>query len=362
MHHQRSKCRLNRGTVFFDTGSSTGNLGNTISNNTITNSGANFPANGIYSTGTSGAIFNSGTISGNNIQDYFSATLATAGINLSATGNSAWTITNNKLFQTATRVYTTANIHSGILVGTGSGYTINGNTVGFANASGTGTTNIVGNSVALTGTFPSSYTVTGTPNATTYNAISAAFTAGGAVSNTQGNTIGGFALYTSSNAATANGVWCGINLTSGNANIGTTTGNTIGATTGNGSIYTACTTAGGTAVGIFATSANTVSIQNNTIGAVDAVGTTASLSGGFTGIDTAGTAVFTINSNIIGNTTANNIRTGYTLSGGNLSNAGTLTSTTGATAIVGLRTPRAAQPRALIVTRFALGLLRAQVR
>ena len=328
---------LNRGTVFFDTGSSTGNLGNTISNNTITNSGANFPANGIYSAGTSGAIFNSGTISGNNIQDYFSATLATAGINLSATGNSAWTITNNKLFQTATRVYTTANIHSGILVGTGSGYTINGNTVGFANASGTGTTNMVGNSVALTGTFPSSYTVTGTPNATTYNAISAAFTAGGAVSNTQGNTIGGFALYTSSNAATANGVWCGINVTSGNANIGTTTGNTIGATTGNGSIYTACTTAGGTAVGIFATSANTVSIQNNTIGAVDAVGTTASLSGGFTGIDTAGTAVFTINSNIIGNATANNIRTGYTLSGGNLSNAGTLTSTTGATAIVGLR-------------------------
>src|SRR5437762_11396818 len=98
------------------------------------------------------------TISSNNISDYFSATLATAGINLGATGNSAWTISNNKLFQTATRVYTTANTHNGIFVGTGSGYTITGNTIGFANAGGTGTTNLIGNSVTLAG-FPGSYVV-----------------------------------------------------------------------------------------------------------------------------------------------------------------------------------------------------------
>src|SRR5204863_232346 len=83
------------------------------------------------------------------------------------------------------------------------------------------------------------------------------------------NTIGGIALYTSSGAATTNGILCGINVTSGNANIGTVTGNTIGATTGGGgasaaSLYAACTTTGGTVVGIFATSANTVNIQNNT--------------------------------------------------------------------------------------------------
>src|SRR5205823_11719104 len=133
--------------------------------------------------------------------------------------------------------------------------------------------------------------------------------------------------------------WCAINVTSGNANIGTTTGNTIGATSGNGSVYTATTTTGGTAVGIFATSTNTISIQNNTIGALDAVGTTASVAGGFTGIDTAGAAGgFTMNSNIPGNTTADNIRTGYTLSCAKLLNAGTLTSTTGASAgIVGIR-------------------------
>src|SRR5207237_4391322 len=141
----------------------------------------------------------------NNLSDYFNAGSVSAGINVSATGNSGWTISNNKLFQTATRIYTTANTHNGINIGTGSGYTISGNTIGFANASGTGTTNIVGNSVALTGTFPSSYTTTGTAIATRYIAINAAFTACGAASNIQGNTIAGFAMYSSSGASTTYG-------------------------------------------------------------------------------------------------------------------------------------------------------------
>ncbi len=335
------------GTIFFSTGTTTGNQNNTIQNNTITFvTGPSFPTNAIYSAGTSAAIFNSGTITGNNIQDYFSATLATAGVNLSATGNSAWTITNNKLFQTATRIYTTANTHRGIFVGTGSGYTISGNVIGFADANGNGTTNMEGvTSGALGGTFPSSYTVsTAAANATIYRAIECAFTAGGAVSSIQNNTVAGIDLYTSSSATLLPGILCGVYVSSGNANIGTTTGNTIGATSGGGgasasSLYAATTTSGGTVVGIAASSVNTVAIQNNTIGSVDAVGTTATVSGGFTGIDAAGAAgVFNISNNTIGNTDADNIRTGYTLSAGNLSNSGTLTSTTGATAaIIGIR-------------------------
>ena len=328
------------GVILFSTGTTTGNDNNTISNNNITSSVGGNPQIAIYSGGTSAAIDNSGnTITGNNISDYFNASGATSGISLGATGNSAWTITNNKLFQTATRVYTSGTTHNGINIAVGSGYTISGNIIGFANSSGTGTTNMVGNSVALTGTFPSSYTTTGTANATRYIAINAAFTAAGTVSEIQNNTISGFALFSSSGATTANGVFCGINVTSGNANIGTTTGNTIGSTSGQGAIYTAVTTGGGVVVGIYATSANTVSIQNNAIGAVDAVGTTTSLSGAFTGIDTAGTGgIFSISSNTIGNSTADNIRTGYTLSGGSLSNAGTFTSTTGTTSpMVGIR-------------------------
>ncbi len=126
------------GTIFFSTGTTTGNTGNVISSNNITSSGANLPVNAIYSLGTSAAVANSGiTISGNNISDYFSATLVSIGINVAATGNSAWTITNNKLFQTATRVFTTGNTHNGIAVLSGAGYTITGNTIGFADASET---------------------------------------------------------------------------------------------------------------------------------------------------------------------------------------------------------------------------------
>ena len=323
---------VTRGTIFIDTGTATGNIGNTFSNNSITNSGANFPVNGIFSRGTSAAIFNSGTITQNNIQDYFSATLATAGINLNATGNSAWSITNNRLFQTANRVYTTGNTHNGIFIGAGAGYTISGNVIGFANSAGTGTTNTIGNSVALPG-FPASYAVAGTANATLYRGINAAFTAAGAVSNIQGNTIAGHAIYTSSSGQ----IFIGILVNSGNANIGTTTGNTIGATSGGGgapaSIYTATTVTGGQAVGIVAATANTVSIQNNTLGSIDASGTSATTAGGFLGIQTQGSAgVVTTSNNTIGSATLQNIRIGYMtttgVAGGPLSNAGILTSTT----------------------------------
>jgi hypothetical protein len=330
------------GTIFFSTGTVTGNDGNSILNNTIVSSGANFATNAIYSAGTSAAIDNSGiTVSGNNIADYFNATSVTAGIIITATGNSTWTITNNKLYQTATRIYTAATTHSGIAVLTGSGYTITGNTIGFANSGGTGTTNMEGVTTAGTfaGTFPSSYTLgSATLNATRYIAINCAFTAGGTISNIQNNTIAGFALLTSSGATTTNGIWCGVNITSGNAGVGNLTGNTIGTTSGTSSIYAATTTGGGVVVGIYSTSTGTVLIQQNNIGAIDAVGTTATLSGAFTGIDVAGTGTYDIAFNNIGNATANNIRTGYTLTGGNLSNTGTITSTTGATSpMVGIR-------------------------
>ncbi|HMK24787.1 MAG TPA: PKD-like domain-containing protein, partial [Chitinophagaceae bacterium] len=328
------------GVVSFTTGLTTGNDGNTISNNTISAAGANLPLNGIYSVGTSSVIDNSGnTVTANNVADVFNAASVCIGINV-GTGNAAWTITNNRVYQTATRVFSTGNIHSGIFVGSGGGYTINGNIIGYANSGGTGTTNLLGNTGVVTGTFPSSYTIsTAAANVTRYIGINCAFTSGDIVSNIQGNTIAGIALYTSSGATTTNGILCGINVTAGNANIGTTSGNTIGSTTGNSSLYAINSSGGGVVVGIFVTSANVIAIQNNTIGAIDAVGTSATLSGAFTGIDVAGTGTYTISNNTIGNSTADNIRVGYTVDGGgNLSNAGILTSTTGTTSpLIGIR-------------------------
>ena len=331
---------VSSGTIVF--GSTNGVSGN--DNNVIDNceiqAGATTPVNAIYS-----AALTIGTDNGNNsitnctIANYYSATLSSAGIYL-GTFNNAWTITGNKLFQSANRIYTTANTHYGINIQSGEGYTVTGNTIGYANAAGTGTTNMIGASVALTGTFPTAYAVTGTANATRFVGINAAFTIAGTVSNIQGNTISGIALYTSSGANTTYGILCGIQVTSGNANIGTTAGNTIGSTgSGLGSLYAATTTTGGTVVGIYATSANTVTIQNNTIGSIDASGTSATLNGGITGIDAAGAGTYTITNNTIGSATTGNMRTGFIQNGTSLGAGGaTMTSTTGATgSLVGIR-------------------------
>jgi hypothetical protein len=327
------------GTIFFgSTNGISGNDNNSIDNCAI-QAGATTPVNAIYS-----AALTTGTDNGNNsvtnctIANYYSATLSSAGINL-GTFNNAWTITGNKLFQSANRIYTTANTHYGINIQSGEGYTVSGNTIGYANAAGTGTTNMIGNSVALTGTFPTAYTVTGTATATRFVGINAALKIAGVVSNIQGNTIGGIALYTSSGANTTYGILCGIQVTSGNANIGTTTGNTIGSTgSGLGSLYAATTTTGGTVVGIYATSDNTVTIQNNNIGSIDASGTSATLNGGITGIDVAGAGNFSITNNTIGSATTGNMRNGFIQSGTSLGAGGaTMTSTTGAGPFLGVR-------------------------
>jgi hypothetical protein len=311
------------GTGTGGTGTYTISISQTVASTTITAT-AGFPANDIYSLGTSAAIDNSGVIiSGNNITDFYSPALVSTGLTLSntnANSSSTWSITNNKIYQTATRLYTSANTHNGINIGGGAGYTITGNTIGFANSGGTGTTNIVGNSVALSG-FPSSYVTAGSATATRYIALNATFTAAGAVSSIQNNTIAGFALYTSSGATTTNGVFCGIQVLSGNANIGTTTGNTIG--TASASIYVAATTAGALIAPIYVTSANTVTIQNNTIQNLDAMGTTATNSGSVNGINLAGAGNFTVSGNTIGNSTNPNIRMGTLQTGANLSNTGT---------------------------------------
>ena len=318
------------GTVINALGTGTGGTGTytisqsqTVASTTITGTGTGVLNNAIFSLAAL-AIDNSGnTVTNNKIQDYYNPSTVTNGIFLS-TGNSAWTITNNKLFQTANRLYKVAQTHNGINITSGGGYTITGNVIGYADASGTGTTNMMGLSIgALGGTFPGSYTSSGAAIALRYIAINAAFLAGGATSSIQNNTIGGFALYTSSGAGTTNGILCGINITSGNVDIGTTTGNTIGATSGNGSIYTANTTSGGAIVGIYASSANTVSIQNNTIGALDAMGT-ASNSGSVTGINTVGgtTGIINVSNNTIGNSVNPNLRMGTLTLAGSLSNVG----------------------------------------
>ena len=346
------------GTIFFSTGTVTGNIGNTINSVGIAHANSSLPINGIYSLGTSAAIPNTVTVNNCILNNYYNTNSASNGLNIN-TGNTGWIITNNKLIQGTTKVYTTASTHNGIFITSGAGYTISNNIIGFANTASTGITNMIGlTSGTLGGTFPSAFTVGGVANATRYNAINCAFTAGGAASSIQNNTVGGIALYTSSGANTTFGVICGIAVTSGSANIGTITGNTIGSATGTSSIYAASTTAGAVISGIYVTSTDAVNIQNNTIGGIDVSGTSATTASGFKGIELSGTvASATIFNNKVGNTSVNNIRTGYLLTGANLSNTATTpTTATGASAIQGIIATIPASVSLNIVTNTIQGL------
>jgi len=274
------------GVVFFSTGTTTGNDNNTISNCNITSEGTNYAANLIYSNGTSAAVDNRGNvIQGNNLYDNFNAAASHAAIFVNA-NNSSWTINNNKVFQTATRAFIANMTVYGIRIASGTGgYTISGNTVGYASASGTGTMTLTSN------------------NTTLYRAIE--LNGNATVSSIQGNTVAGINFTTTASNTATNGVFTGINVTAGASNIGTTTGNVIGSATSTNSIVVTSTAAVTTAtriVGIYITSSLSSTLQNNTVAGI---GTAGSTSNGYSimGIYTSGTSgSYTVSYNNIGST------------------------------------------------------------
>ncbi len=281
-------------TIAFSTGLVTGNDGNTITGCTITAAGTNLPFNAIGSKGSSNLIDNSGiSITNNNIQDYFSPATASNGVFVSGF-SSAWTITGNKFFQTASRTSTAGKTHRAVnvITASGGGYTINNNTIGYAASAGTGVT-------TYAGSFANRFLGIELTAATS------------PVSNIQGNTIAAISISTTSGVTTAPGVFSGISVLGGNVNIGTTAGNTIGAVTGTGSISITSSTSLAYFGGISAKSTGTVSIQNNTIASI-LTGGTAAMGYTFNGINTAGTAGnYTISGNTIGSTaTAGSITIG----------------------------------------------------
>ena len=104
----------NGGTIFISTASGstgTGNDNNTISNCKIGPAGTNLPSKGIYANGTTtnSNAENSGIlITNNEIFDFFLPTQTHGGIMISS-GNTDYTISNNKLYQTGTRTFTGTN-------------------------------------------------------------------------------------------------------------------------------------------------------------------------------------------------------------------------------------------------------------
>jgi len=269
--------------VFGGTTGTTGNDNNTIDNCDIRD-GATTPFNAIYSAGTSASADNSGnTVSACNIYNYYAAGSNSNGIAV-ASNSAAWTITGNKLYQTATRTATTGNQYRGILINTsaGGGYTVSNNTIGFASSTGTGVTTYGG--AFANRFFGVEMSVAATP-----------------VSSIQGNTISGIVVSTTSGSTTSPGIFSGISVPAGSVNIGTVTGNTIGAATGAGAIAITSTNTSN-AYGITVSgSAGNVDIRNNTVGAVSFAA-----SATFIGINGGSQANLTMT----GNTVTGNATTG----------------------------------------------------
>ncbi|MFT3980903.1 MAG: GEVED domain-containing protein [Ferruginibacter sp.] len=292
----------NGGTIYFAAGAATtGNDNNTISNCNIGPAGANLPTKAIYGNGSAGtlAVGNSGnSIINNNIYDAFNAGIQSAAVYLGA-GNNTWSVTNNRIYQTATRTFTSGVNNSGIYISStaatvgAQSYTITGNTIGYASSTQTGTYTLTGSAGLFTGIY--------------YNA-----NASSPSSTISSNTIASVSLsgVTSSGTSTSS-PFIGILISEGNA---VTNSNTIGSQSATGSLVFSTNTSTGMEVyGIFNFSSNAWTSNSNTVG-----GITVSNSG--TGnlvlyamrANTGSTVTWTAGSNTIGGTVANSIQNNST--------------------------------------------------
>ena len=297
------------GILFFSTTTgTTGNDGNIIDNNNITNSAdANRPLNVIYSAGTAAKENSGNTISNNNIYDFLNKGTTSNGINLDA-NTTTWTISGNSFYETTSFVPTASVAYNAMQINnTGTNYSITGN--------------YIGGQAALCG--GSAWTKTN-PSDNIFYAINLNVGTGTA-SSIQNNIIQNF-TWSNSGSAT----WTGINITGGAVNIGTTTGNTIGAASGTGSILVTGGATNTNVYGINIASGGTVDCQNNIIGSITTANASASNATNLYGINktpTAGTT--TINNNSIGSTTTANSLNASSTSTSNaqsvfgISNAGT---------------------------------------
>ena len=272
------------GNILISTSTGGTNSNNTISANNIGPAGVNMPTKGVMSLGSASPNNNSGNlIDNNNIFDFFQAGIGVSGVSLQA-NTTTTTVSNNRIFQTAPRIFTSGVTYAGITstIGTGGGSAIiTGNIIGFGAANGTGTTTITGSTNVFVG-------LNLTSNSTT------------AATSVQGNIISGINQSTASTGTGSGAAFRGIFLASGRYDVGTISGNQIGSLDGSSTItFTESSTGAINAIYDFTSSSNPIS--NNRIGAITINGTGTG-TGGFRGIflNTASAATATLNNNQIG--------------------------------------------------------------
>ena len=217
------------GNVLFSTSTVVGgNSNNVISNNNIGPAGVNLPTEGVMALGSASPNDNTNNlIDNNNIFDFFSPTSSVSGVSVQ-NNNDSWTISNNRIYQTAARIFTgTALRYAGITLNNSSGaFTVTGNVIGFSAADGTGTTTISGSTNEFRGLDLANVSTT-TPTSVEGNIISGINqTSARNISNTANSCFTAIALGTN---------------TDGRFNVGDVTGNTIGSLDGSSTIVITAT-------------------------------------------------------------------------------------------------------------------------
>jgi len=216
------------GTIFFATSTGTlGNTGNDIRDCEIRDrsDAAGVPANGVYSSGSTGAPNAANTLRQSRVYNYTGN-----GVLLVAAGaGDGWFVTDNSFYQTAAR----STALSGVTIGGGSGHSVTGNSIG-GGAAGAG-----GAFLETSGLFNGVNLTVGTASATSV----------------QGNVVKN--IRSTSTAFTASyGVW----VQAGTVNVGNIAGNFIGSADPNERFEI-----NGDSQGIRVVSTTASNISNNTV-------------------------------------------------------------------------------------------------
>src|SRR5205814_2335685 len=132
------------GNILFSTTSGDGNNNNIVSFCNLGPAGANLPTKTVMGLGTAASPNTNNLIDNNNIFDFFNATTSVSGISIQA-NNDNWTISHNRIFQTAPRTFSGAalryagiTINAGLNFGDAGAFTVTGNVIGFGAVNETG--------------------------------------------------------------------------------------------------------------------------------------------------------------------------------------------------------------------------------
>ena len=289
------------GTILFGTTLYTdGNDNNTFSDCEIRdNSDASGqPTIAVFSGGSTSTVAQSNSnnsFTGCNIHDFFTNGQTANSAFYMSTGTTAWTISNNSIYQTSTRTTTVATGYNIVFLSNslGDGFTITGNSIGGTapNCGGTPWTLTTSTAAITNFLYAIRFAASGVTNAST-------------ISN---NTIANFDITLDAPAAAGTLYFDAMLLSAGNINV---SGNTIGSQSTNGNIKLT-NTSGTNGLGMFGIDMRGVagSITNNTVGGFTYAGgnTGTLIMVGINEGSTTATSVINVTGNTIGGSVSNSM-------------------------------------------------------